>query len=194
MLWLAGGALAVALTMIVGLLVLVLYQGLRTFWPQPVERSRNRRRHDLPRRNRRPQTIAGASRAACCTSNSPRRPSGPQRQAAASGGALEQEKIRVENFELTNEHYVWVDEFLIREATLPEWALVVERLTNGRFYGLPNCLPCRWPGSGQHSGRGVGQIPSSFIPTCAPLAAARELGTGRSGPARPARVGRTHRA
>ena len=36
MLWLAGGALAVALTMIVGLLVLVLYQGLLTFWPQPV--------------------------------------------------------------------------------------------------------------------------------------------------------------
>ena len=40
MLWLAGGALAVALTMIVGLLVLVLYQGLLTFWPQPVVQAR----------------------------------------------------------------------------------------------------------------------------------------------------------
>src|ERR1700677_3801429 len=36
MLWLAGGALAIAVTMIAGLLALILYQGLLTFWPQPV--------------------------------------------------------------------------------------------------------------------------------------------------------------
>ena len=36
MVWLTGGALATALAMIVGLLVLVLYQGLQTFWPLPV--------------------------------------------------------------------------------------------------------------------------------------------------------------
>ena len=37
MIWLTGGALAVAVMMIVGLLVLVVYQGLQTFWPEPVE-------------------------------------------------------------------------------------------------------------------------------------------------------------
>src|SRR5207253_11323275 len=34
--WLTGGALAMAIFMIVGLLVLVVYQGLQTFWPTPV--------------------------------------------------------------------------------------------------------------------------------------------------------------
>ena len=34
--WLTGGALATAMAMIVGLLVLVVYQGLQTFWPLPV--------------------------------------------------------------------------------------------------------------------------------------------------------------
>ena len=33
--WLTGGALALALAMVVGLLVLVFYQGLTTFWPVP---------------------------------------------------------------------------------------------------------------------------------------------------------------
>ncbi len=34
--WLTGGALAVPLTMIVGLLALIVYQGGITFWPTPV--------------------------------------------------------------------------------------------------------------------------------------------------------------
>ena len=38
--WLTGGALATALAMIVGLLFLILYQGLQTFWPLPLVNSR----------------------------------------------------------------------------------------------------------------------------------------------------------
>src|SRR4051794_3144144 len=34
--WLTGGALAMAIFMIVGLLVFVVYQGLQTFWPTSV--------------------------------------------------------------------------------------------------------------------------------------------------------------
>ena len=36
MLWLTGGALAVCVVMIVGLLLLVIRMGLVTFWPSPV--------------------------------------------------------------------------------------------------------------------------------------------------------------
>ena len=36
MVWLNGGALAVCLVMIVGLLLLVFYQGIITFWPGDV--------------------------------------------------------------------------------------------------------------------------------------------------------------
>ena len=38
MVWLTGGALAVALMMIVGLLGLIVVEGMRTFWPVPVVR------------------------------------------------------------------------------------------------------------------------------------------------------------
>jgi phosphate transport system permease protein len=138
MLWLAGGALAVALTMIVGLLVLVLYQGLLTFWPQPVVRVETDdgtvyvgeiadRRYYSPQEN----LLAVLPHATA------ERAKG---EAAAHGGRFEQEKIRVENFELTNTHFLWIDAFRVRETTFPEWAIVVERLTNGRFYGLPTAF------------------------------------------------------
>ncbi len=39
MVWLTGGSLAVCLLMIIGLLVLVFYQGLATFWPAPLVRA-----------------------------------------------------------------------------------------------------------------------------------------------------------
>ncbi|HEY1784075.1 MAG TPA: phosphate ABC transporter permease PstA [Pirellulales bacterium] len=135
MLWLAGGALAVALTMIVGLLVLVLYQGLLTFWPQPVVQLETDdgtiylgeiadRRYYTPQQHMMavlPHATADRAKL----------------EANAHGGRFQQDKIRVENFELTNTHFVWVDAFRVRETTFPEWALVIERLTNGRFYGLP---------------------------------------------------------
>ena len=34
--WLTGGALAIAVVMIVSLLGLVIYQGVGTFWPKPL--------------------------------------------------------------------------------------------------------------------------------------------------------------
>jgi hypothetical protein len=37
MVWLTGGALAVCAIMVVGLLAIVLFGGLRTFWPRPIE-------------------------------------------------------------------------------------------------------------------------------------------------------------
>jgi len=36
MLWLTGGALAICIVMIVGLLALIVYQGAATFWPRPL--------------------------------------------------------------------------------------------------------------------------------------------------------------
>ena len=36
MVWLTGGALVTAVTMIVGLLAFIVYQGVQTFWPLPV--------------------------------------------------------------------------------------------------------------------------------------------------------------
>ncbi|MFI4882505.1 MAG: ABC transporter permease subunit [Phycisphaerales bacterium JB064] len=38
MIWLTGGALVVCLVMIIGLVAMILTQGLTTFWPRPIER------------------------------------------------------------------------------------------------------------------------------------------------------------
>lgn len=47
--------------------------------------------------------------------------------------------IRTANFDLTNTHYTWVDELEINDEgmTEPEWAVILERRLNGRFYGFP---------------------------------------------------------
>ncbi|HWC90630.1 MAG TPA: phosphate ABC transporter permease PstA [Pirellulales bacterium] len=135
MIWLTGGALAIAVIMIVGLLLLVVYQGLCTFWPLPVERvvtdggavylgEVETRQRFVPSEALLASLPAGEAQQV-------------RQQMAAGGGQLEQENLRIENFELSNEHFVWIDEFRIQESSLPEWALTVERLTNGRFYGTP---------------------------------------------------------
>ncbi len=135
MIWLTGGALAVALIMIVGLLVLVIYQGLRTFWPAPIERvvtddGRVYLGETAGEQRYVPSDVTLASLP-------PEVAETVRRQAAAGGGSLVQENLRIENFELSNEHFVWIDKFRIQQATFPEWAVAVERLTNGRFYGTP---------------------------------------------------------
>src|SRR5262249_59057563 len=37
-------------------------------------------------------------------------------------------------------HYRWLSDFEVAERTEPPWALVVERLDAGRFYGQPKAL------------------------------------------------------
>src|SRR4029453_7721340 len=55
----------------------------------------------------------------------------------AQGGFAERRLIRVGNYELTGNHFQWVGDFEIASEARPEWAIVVERLTWGRFYGVP---------------------------------------------------------
>ncbi len=55
----------------------------------------------------------------------------------ANDGAAVRRSLRTGNFELTNSHFRWVDDFMIVKEDQPEWALVFERLEKGRFYGFP---------------------------------------------------------
>lgn len=127
--WLTGGALVLCLAMIVGLLGLVVHQGLGSFRVLPVEALATvdgarllgeitRREHYTPE----PDGAGGASSAAA--------------DAANARGRLARGLVRIGNFELTGEHYRWVDEHEIAARELPPWALVVERTAWGRFYGL----------------------------------------------------------
>jgi phosphate transport system permease protein len=138
MVWLTGGALAVALAMIVGLLVLVLCRGLATFWPQPLVAMR---------------TFAGETILGEIAQYETYHPSEqrlaelPGNDAArirnASGntdGTVSRHLVRTGNYDLTGKHYRWLDDALVEQTTTPEWAVVVERLSWGRFYGTPQAF------------------------------------------------------
>lgn len=152
MVWLTGGALAIALVMIIVLLGFIFLQGIATFWPaQVVEltlRNGQKVLGEITRRETfRPEEPFFAELEA---SDLPL-PAGEGRGEGASSAfsdqaraAIEQndglasrELVRTGNFELTNIHFQWVNDMLITDATAPEWALLMERLSWGRFYGFP---------------------------------------------------------
>ena len=138
MVWLTGGALVVCVVMVAGLLGLVFAKGFGTFWPLPVTRVTTHddrvymgeiTRDDLYR----PETsvIEGLG--------------GETAEAAGAmlgrdEGWLERRLFRTGNFRLTQVHFRWVDEYEIAEETRPEWAMVVERMEWGRFYGFPEAF------------------------------------------------------
>ncbi|RMG08084.1 MAG: phosphate ABC transporter permease PstA [Planctomycetota bacterium] len=48
--------------------------------------------------------------------------------------------VRTGNFRLTQRHFHWVDLAEVERRDRPEWALVLERLEWGRFYGFPEAF------------------------------------------------------
>jgi len=135
-LWLVGGALAICLLMVVGLLALIFVQGFSTFWPSRVAQIRTPEgatilgeitRSDVYE----PEEIAIQEL-----------PEATQARAreflAAHDGQSRRRLVRTGNFELTGEHFEWVDDFQVVEETQPTWAVVLERQSWGRFYGTPS--------------------------------------------------------
>ncbi len=135
MVWLTGGALALALCMIVGLLGLVIVQGVGTFWPVPLVQKK---------------LVDGRVVAGEIAVHESYRPDGrafdalpedaravARANVAARGGAAERQMIRSGNFDLSGEHFTWVTDVETASETRPEWMLVVERQSWGRFYGTP---------------------------------------------------------
>jgi len=138
MIWMSGAALSVSLAMIVGLLLLVFVRGMATFWPVPVVRL---------------ETLAGDSVMGEVREEEEYRPQDDafrvvpedQREAArarvaAHGGKSTRRLIRTGNFDLTGSHFRWVSDFEVTSESRPEWAVVVERLEWGRFYGTPEAF------------------------------------------------------
>lgn len=119
--WLTGGALVIAVAMIAGLLALVIVQGGSTFWPREIV---------LLER----------------TEGGPAMPAMGEVEAEetfvpeGANEPLRRRMLRTGNFELTGTHYQWVTDAEIRAESRPEWALVVERMAWGRFYGFPRAL------------------------------------------------------
>ena len=140
--WLTGGALAVCLAMVFGLIAIVVVRGGATFLVRPVERFElsdgrvvvgqvtDREQYlpvegdlpDLPSSERSAVPIAAAD-------GSP-----------AAGATTLRWLVRTGNFELTGEHFEWVAGPHVRSTSRPEWSLVFEREEWGRFYGEPTAF------------------------------------------------------
>ena len=125
MIWLTGGGLAIAVCMIVGLLGLIAAQGMGTFWPGPL---------------REVSLADGRVRMGEVT----RREIIPSAADSADGTGEERRLFRTGNFELTGEHFVWVRDSERVSERQPEWAMLIERESWGRFYG--NLAGFRGPG------------------------------------------------
>jgi phosphate transport system permease protein len=106
--WLTGGALALAIAMIVGLLALIAVRGASTFWPAPLELVELRDGRKVLGEITDRET-----------------------------GAVPRQLVRIANFELTGNHYEWFDDAAVATTSRPAWATAVERLEGGRFHGFP---------------------------------------------------------
>jgi phosphate transport system permease protein len=129
MTWLLGGALAMGCAMIVGFLLLVLWNGAITFWPKPI--------HVVSLGNG--QIVAGEP----FREESYRIGEGqlgaltPEARArvASSGGLGERTLYRIGNFDLYNEDFRWVSAFEVARVEAPRGLLFIERLEWGPFIG-----------------------------------------------------------
>ncbi|MGQ9505834.1 MAG: phosphate ABC transporter permease PstA [Thermogutta sp.] len=138
--WLTGGAMTICLAMILGLLGLILLNGLRTFWPSPVVCFRLRDGREV---------LGEVIRSEWYRPDPTFLEQLPEEQiaaykeaVAANGGWVKRRLVRTGNYELTNEHFRWVSvpEIAPDGQSFPDWAMVVERTTWGRFYGFPAAL------------------------------------------------------
>ncbi len=137
MVWLTGYGLVMGVVMVVALVSLVVYQGMSTFWPRAVleitTADGQKAMGEITRAERfRPEptllsSLSGTTRAAAIS------------EMEQHAGQLRRRLLRTGNFELTGEHFRWLDDFRIPAGGIeyPTWALVIERQTWGRFYGTP---------------------------------------------------------
>ncbi len=124
MLWLTGGALVLCLLMIAGLVGLLIVQGASTFWPIPVLQIHTTNTDVyMGEVTRTDWYIPGDTE--------------QQSPLLAAERTERRRLLRTGNFELTNTHFQWVNDPQVESETFPEWALVIERLEWGRFYGFP---------------------------------------------------------
>ncbi len=135
MMWLTAGTLVIALVMTLGLLLLILVRGLGTFWPAPLARFEmadgSVHVGEVTRRDRY-QPAAGAIDSLPAAAQEPARELLERQRGWATRWL-----VRTGNFDVTGVHFTWVDDFALAGRSAPEWAVILERLTWGRFYGEP---------------------------------------------------------
>lgn len=127
--WVLGGALALGIVMVLGLLVLVFWNGAVTFWPRPIE----------------VVTLADGSRIAGEPTRSQTFRPGPQvlaplpearrAEIEANDGLAERTLYRTGNYDLYGDDFRWVADFERGASERPRDMVLIERMEWGVFVG-----------------------------------------------------------
>ncbi len=110
LLWISGGALALAVLLVAGLLLVVVRNALPAFWPFPVTAV---------------DRADGAKLLGVVTATQ-----------SAYKGTPAQTQLRVGNRELTNADFIWVPTAQLTNFRTPADAVQIERQENGDFFGF----------------------------------------------------------
>jgi len=128
-LWLLGGTLTIGLLMIFGFLTLIIYNGLSTFYPRPIEVLRladgSKIAGEFIRSEKykpEPDKIASLPEAA-------------KKELADNKGYLKRLLFKIGNFDLYHEDYKWAPDYEISERSQPEDMIYVKRMEWGPFIG-----------------------------------------------------------
>ena len=135
MIWLTGGSLVISIIMIVGLLALVVWQGIATFWPGDIVEVKLAGGRVLLGEVTREESYPITTSVVDALPDELRSRAMPL--LIDGKGESRRELVRTGNYELTNTHFEWVDDYAVDETMRPEWALLFERRSWGRFYGYP---------------------------------------------------------
>lgn len=119
--WLTGGALALSVLMIAGLVVVILVNGLQQFWPSDVVELHLK--HD--------RKVLGEIW---------NREIIPQHGMKPGGKQQFRLRLKIGNRDIYSLDFKWVDEKDIEKKSFPENALVLERMEWGNFYGMFKAL------------------------------------------------------
>ena len=138
MVWLTGGALAICTLMVAALLAIVLWKGLITFWPQEVVKVTTR--DGRPYMGEVTRLDRFQPEQSVLDSLPPEIADQALLETSTSEGYADRRLFRTGNFKLTQNHFSWVTDYEIQNESTPEWALVIERLEWGRFYGFPEAF------------------------------------------------------
>lgn len=123
MVWLCGGALALCLLMIAGILLLLAVNGLGYFWQRPILHVELEDGRKLYGEVHDREPVAADSRV------------GGEVGSEAAGATAMRIRLKTGNRDLTGTDFIWIDETDIREQAHLADAVVLERLEWGNFYG-----------------------------------------------------------
>jgi phosphate transport system permease protein len=135
MVWITGGALGLALLMMISMLSYVFWMGFSNFWPRPVYEvvTHTGETHLGP--INRTQTFQAPNAVIDALPDGLRE--SVQAELIENDGLSSRILLSTGNFDLTGTRFQWVTDFQVAEMNTPDWAITMERRMNGNFFGYP---------------------------------------------------------